>query len=112
MTSLEKETPIDFPSYRIGAQVHDHEARIRLLERDSADIKRTLESMNDTIGNLVRNMDAKFMTVESHIRDDLAAHTADEAKNQTKILLYLVGILLSIVGSGLYSIASKVIALP
>lgn len=112
MNSLEKDLPIDFPSYRIGAQVHDHEARIRLLERDSADIKRTLESMKDTIDNLGRDMDTKFALTESHIRADLSAHTQDEYKNQAKIMAYLITILLSVIGSGAYVILQKVMVLP
>lgn len=35
--------------YRIGSQVHDHEARIRLLERDNITISENIKQLNSTV---------------------------------------------------------------
>lgn len=102
----------EFPSYRIGTQVHEHEARIRLLERDSADVKKTLDEMNKTIENFAREIESKLHRIESHIHEDLALHEKEEMQNQAKIMKYLISILISIVlsvlGSGLYMMFSQV----
>jgi hypothetical protein len=103
---------VDFPSYRIGAQVHDHEARIRLLERDSADIKKTLDAMNKTIETFAKSIDAKFNQFELHIHNDLMLHEKAEFLNQKKIMGYLISILLSVAGAGAYLIIEQTMKLP
>lgn len=41
--------------YRIGTQVHDHEARIRLLERDNVTISENIKQLNSTIEEMRDN---------------------------------------------------------
>lgn len=114
MSELNKDfvEPMDSPAYRIGAQVHDHEARIRLLERDSADIKKTLDAMNYTIENFVVSINTKFAQMELHIHDALMKHELAEFANQKKIMASLFTILLSVIGSCAYLIIQHLWRIP
>ena len=38
--------------YRIGTQVHDHEARIRLLERDTVMLMESTKRLADSVGSI------------------------------------------------------------
>lgn len=102
----------EFPAYRIGNQVHDHEARIRLLERDSADIKKTLDSMSATLEKFAKEFNCKFSESIISIQADLKKHETYELQNQTKIMAYLIVTLLSILGSGAYIILQSMLKLP
>lgn len=110
--NLEKEKDEDFPSYRIGAQVHDHEARIRLLERDSEDIKKTLSDLTLTLESFIKNIESKFIKIGVDVHNDLAAHEKAEFINQQRIMTYLIYLLLSVLGAGLYLILQQLLKLP
>lgn len=102
----------DSPYYRIGNQVHDHEARIRLLERDSADTKKTLDNMSDTLETFAKEFNCKFNESINNIQADLKKHETHELQNQTKIMGYLIVTLLSVLGSGAYIILQSLLKIP
>lgn len=102
--NVEKEgaESVDFPSYRIGAQVHDHEARIRLLERDVLDlvkdfdeIKTSIKEMQMSLEYYSKRMEEQMVAVSAKIRLEMANHESAEMANQNKIMRYLFGILIS-----------------
>lgn len=96
---------VDFPSYRIGAQVHDHEARIRLLERDVLDllkdfdeIKTSIKEMQTSLEYYSKRMEEQMVSVSDKIRLELTKHENAEMANQNKIMRYLFGIIISAIG--------------
>lgn len=72
----------DPPIYRIGAQVHDHEARIRLLENNSTSLA--------TVPLQIRALAEKF---DSHVmRED-----SDRVKLMATSVITVVAVLLAAV---------------
>jgi len=100
------------PMYRLGTQVHDHEARIRLLERDSADIKKTLEVLSDTISDLSCTLETKLNVLGSGFHTALTQHTKEEFLNLIKIMAYFITALLAILGSGVYLLLEHFVGIP
>ena len=99
----------DDAAYRIGRQVHDHEARIRLLERDYSDTRSTLDAMTTSINGLIHDFDNRLSDTERRIRDAFTTHEKTELLNQTRIMTYLISILLTIIGSAATILLSKII---
>ncbi len=63
--------------YRIGSQVHDHEARIRLLEHDSVALTEGMKHVQNTLADVcggIRGLD-----------DKLDSHTTKEDRDRSRL---------------------------
>ena len=72
----------DTAAYRIGAQLHDHDARIRIMERDIAAIVECSKSME-------RRLDA---------------HEKDQNNANMRLLLAVIGIVISATGGAVFMV--------
>lgn len=84
--------------YRIGNQVHDHEARIRLLERDTVMLLESTKRLTDSVGNLREAQEKAQLRTEEKldgIDARLSAHVIAETGSvrrlfSSSILQFLV----------------------
>lgn len=106
----------DPPMYRIGRQVHDHDVRIRFLERDFAEltlefkeIKKALAEMSLALNTIAKDMKDHVCLVEANIRNEFLRHEKTEMAGQGRVLRYLVALMLTAIGSALYLVAQQVL---
>lgn len=84
--------------YRIGNQVHDHEARIRLLERDTLMLLESTKRLADSVVNLRESQEKAQLRTEEKldgIDARLSAHVIEETGSvrrlfSSSILQFLV----------------------
>lgn len=94
----------------------DHEVRIRILERDYAEIKEIREDVKTLqvdVGSLKSSITELPEQLRSHfkyeLRSELGAHEINEARNQSRILWAILGLALTIIGSAAYLITEQVV---
>lgn len=95
----------DHPLYRIGSQVHDHEVRIRMLERDYAEIKeikQDVKALQLDVGSMKASVTALPGQLETMLRAETGRHESTEAKQQARIMSVLLTMAATVIGSAIY----------
>lgn len=76
-------------AYRIGSQVHDHEARIRLLERESVVLSESVKQIRASLDEI---MD-RIAGIDRHLQE----HVEQENKDRAKLIAASVGQFLTVI---------------
>jgi hypothetical protein len=79
--------------YNIGTQVHDHEARLRLLERDSAVLDNRLSQLEQKITGMHTELHERL----TGIAETLDSHVHKEDSDRTKLMAMSIGQFLTVV---------------
>ena len=102
----------DHPLYRIGTQVHDHEVRIRMLERDYAEIKeikQDVKALQLDVGSMKQSVAALPGQLGAMLNAALSQHEVVEAKQQSRIMWVLLSLTLAIIGSAAYLVVQHLL---
>lgn len=92
---MEEQRGVDRPTfgneiaYRIGSQVHDHEARIRLLERESVILSESVKQIRSMLDDICERIER----IDKH----LVEHVAQENRDRSKLIAASVGQFLAVV---------------
>jgi hypothetical protein len=93
----------------------DHEVRIRILERDYAEIKEIrgdVKTLQLDVSGLKSSISALPEQLREHfkaeLKSELGAHEINEARYQSKILWAVLALALSVIGSAMYLAAEQV----
>lgn len=84
--------------YRIGSQVHDHEARIRLLERESMMLSESVKQIRENLSAITATIESinKHSSKIDQIHDELHIHVEQENKDRAKLISMSVGQFLAV----------------
>jgi aspartate ammonia-lyase len=96
--------------HNTGNRVWDHEVRIRILERDYAEIK----EIREDVKSIQLELTAVKTTMQSlpefigkTINAEISSHERFETENQNKIMRYIIGLILAVLGAVLYLASEK-----
>lgn len=96
----------------LAMQVHDHETRIKLLERDYAEIK----ELRTDVKHLQLDLSAVKIGIialpdqlKSTVRAEIQRHEGVEAAAQNRLIWRVLGITLSVIGAALYVVFQHVV---
>lgn len=116
MTTLEKSEqmePSSHPLYRIGSQVTDHEARIRMLERDYQEIKALRIDMQ-AVQIELSAVKASLLSLPERIKEmmhgEILSHEKVEGRAQNAMVWKVLFLTFSFIGAGGYLIAQWLLA--
>ncbi|MCK7579306.1 MAG: hypothetical protein MZV65_28620 [Chromatiales bacterium] len=90
----------------------DHEVRIRILERDYAEIKeirRDVKTLQLDVGSLKSNVMALPAQIETMLRSEIRQHESTEAKQQSRLMWALLSMAVTVIGSALYLVAQHIL---
>ena len=93
-------------------QVHDHETRIRLLERDYAEIKELRADVKHVqldMGVLKLGVQALPGQIKEVVSVAISRHEGVEAATQNRLIWRVLGITLSVIGAALYVVFQYVV---
>lgn len=96
--------------HNTGNRVWDHEVRIRILERDYAEIKEIrndVKAMQLELASVKSVMQELPAHVEIAVDSAISAHEKVEMDNQNKIMRSITMLVLTILGSVLYLVGEK-----
>ena len=104
-----------FPShdatYRIGSQVHDHEARIRLLERDAVAIIENMRHLTNALDDLQSSSESAQSRTEvklDQIDSRLSSHVVEEAGSVRRLFASSIAQLVAVLSGIIYIVVEKV----
>lgn len=105
--------PSAHPLYRIGAQVADHEARIRMLERDYQEIKALRVDMQSVQIELSA-VKASLLSLPERIKDmvhgEILSHEKVEGRAQNALIWKVLFFSFSFIGASAYLVAQWLLA--
>lgn len=84
---------------QLWGQIHQHDGRLRQVERDCRDLRLALAEMNVSLAVAVQTMKEQAERFDAKLTEQFLRHEAREAAMQIRIMIYGVGLLIPAMGA-------------